>query len=140
MLLTIQNEDWNRHLIHVYTMTVFICIYPTPLQWAGYDTKSILKWSKASSSAIVSILHLCRPHKFSFFFFQTGCLTKVKEPSLFYLPIARRTFGFMTFPRALVQSEMQTALSMIWTQVTNFISYSNNCYTKHTSNDNVFVN
>ena len=32
------------------------------------------------------------------------------------------------FPRALVQSEMQTVASWIWSLVTDSISYDDNCY------------
>ena len=58
-----------------------------------------------------------------FSFFRIGCHTKAKEPRLpHYLPIARRrTNGFMLFPRALAQREMETALSKIWSQVTHSI-------------------
>ena len=38
----------------------------------------------------------------------------------------------MPFLRTFVWSKSQTALSRIWTQVFNFISNDNNCYTKHT--------
>ena len=46
----------------------------------------------------------------------TGCYVNVKKPSLpYYLSITRQgTVGFMLFPRALVKSEIQTALSRIW--------------------------
>ena len=46
-----------------------------------------------------------------------------------YLLIAmERTHGFSSFPRALTWIEMQTSLSKIWTSVTDFIYYDNNCY------------
>ena len=38
----------------------------------------------------------------------------------------------MPFPRTLVQSEMQPALSEIWTQIADSISYNNNRHAKHT--------
>ena len=65
----------------------------------------------------------------------TGCLANSKEPSLpYYLSIAReRRDGFMHFPKALAQSEIQTASTRIWTQVTDSISYDDNHYAKHTS-------
>ena len=55
-----------------------------------------------------------------------------KEHSLPYnLPITGgRTDGFMPFQRALAQNEMQTALSRIWTQVADSISYDNNSCAK----------
>ena len=37
----------------------------------------------------------------------------------------------MSFPRTLALSEMQTALSRIWTQVVNSISYNDNHYVRH---------
>ena len=44
-----------------------------------------------------------------FSFFKSSCLTKAKEPSLFYyLPIAwGRKVGFLPFPRVLTPCEMQ---------------------------------
>ena len=44
-----------------------------------------------------------------------------------------RADGIMPFPGALALSEMQTALSRIWTLVTNSIFYYNNYYAKHAS-------
>ena len=59
-----------------------------------------------------------------------SCLTKTGEPSLpYYLSLAEgKRDGFISFPRALVQSEAD--LSRIWTWVTNSISYNDNYYTK----------
>ena len=51
-----------------------------------------------------------------------------------YLSIAKgRTDGVMSFSRALVQSEIQTAFSRIWTCIDNSISYDDNSYTKSAS-------
>ena len=60
---------------------------------------------------------------------------RVKKPSLpDYLFIAgRRIDGLMSFPRALVQSKMQTASSRIWTHFTNSIFNNNNHCTKSAS-------
>ena len=59
-----------------------------------------------------------------FSFSLSGCLTKAKEPTLhYYLPIAGKRTG---------SSEMQTALSRIWTRVTNSISEDDYSYTKST--------
>ena len=54
------------------------------------------------------------------------------EPSLpWYLSIAEeKTDGFVSLLRTLVQSEIQTALSKIWTLANNSISYDNNHYAK----------
>ena len=53
-----------------------------------------------------------------------------KEPSLPYnLMIAgKRRDEFIPFQRVLAQSEMQTALSRIWTWVTDSISFNDNHY------------
>ena len=59
-------------------------------------------------------------------FFYAGCHTKAKEPSLSI--VGERTVGFMPFFRALVKSEMQLALSRIWTWIPDFISYYDNNY------------
>ena len=49
------------------------------------------------------------------------------------LPIAGgRIIGFIPFPRVLVQCEMQSASSRIWTRVTVSISYDDNHYTTGT--------
>ena len=69
-----------------------VCIYPIP-QHIHDMTQSIFKLSKAGL----------------YFLSETGHLIKAKEP------VAGRTDGFMLFSRALAQSEMQTALSKIWT-------------------------
>ena len=52
-----------------------------------------------------------------FTFFKTSYYTKVIEPNLsYFLTIAKeRWVGFILFPRALEQSEMQTTSSKIWT-------------------------
>ena len=61
-------------------------------------------------------------------------LPKLKNPVSFILSVTeRRRDWFMPFPRALVQREIQIALSRIWTQFTNSISYDNNHYIKSTS-------
>ena len=66
-----------------------------------------------------------------FSFSLTGCLTKAKEPSLYYyLTIAGRwIIGFIPFPRVLVLWEMWSAASWIWTRVAVYISHSDNHYT-----------
>ena len=58
-----------------------------------------------------------------------------EEPSLsYYLPIAgERIIGFIPFPRVLVQCEMQSVSSRIWTRIAVFISYGDNDYTAGTS-------
>ena len=61
-----------------------------------------------------------------FYVSKTGCHTKINEPSLpRYLSIAgERTVGFIPSLRLLVQCEIQTALSQVWTRVT--VSIFNN--------------
>ena len=36
------SEKINKKTIKICT---YICIYPTPLQWVGYDTRSIFRWN-----------------------------------------------------------------------------------------------
>ena len=53
-------------------------------------------------------IYITFPPQARFSFSLTGCLTKVKEPILFYLPVNReKTDGFIQFPRDLARSEMQ---------------------------------
>ena len=87
---------------------------------AGYDTRSIFKWSLTGLN--------------SEFSFSTSCLTKAEEPSLhYYLPIAGgRIIGFIPFPRVLVLCEIQSVSSRIWTHVAVSISYDDNHYTSDT--------
>ena len=91
---------------------------PPPFARAGYGTRSIFK---RSFTGLIS----------EFSFSETSCLTKAEEPSLpYYLPIAGgRIIGFIPFPRGLVQCEMQSVSSRIWTHVAVFISYDVNHYT-----------
>ena len=79
-----------------------ITIFTNPSALAGYDTRSIFKWSLTGFNS-------------EFSFCQTNCLTKPEEPSLpYYLPIAGgRIIGFIPFPRVLVLCEMQSASSRI---------------------------
>ena len=66
-----------------------------------------------------------------FSFSKISCLTKAEEPSLpYYLPIAGgRIIGFIPFPTVLVQCEMQSVSSRIWTRVAVSMSYDDNHYT-----------
>ena len=77
-------------------------IYPILPPWTG-------QFVKKSATGLNS--------EFSF----TGCLTKVKVPSLSYnLSIAgRKTDGFIPFPWALVQRGMQTVSLRNWTLINN---------------------
>ena len=61
--------------------------------------------------------------------------SKAEEFSLpYYLPIAGgRIIGFIPFPRVLVQCEMQSVLSRIWTRIAVSISYDDIHYTTGTS-------
>ena len=60
---------------------------------------------------------------------------RLKNISLsYYLPIAGgRILGFIPFPGVLVQCEMQSVSSRIWTHVTGSISYDDNHYTTGTN-------
>ena len=62
-----------------------ICIYPTPPPQTRSNTRPIFQQSTAGLNS-------------EFFFLQTGCLTKAKEPNLpYYLLIAEgRIDGFIT--------------------------------------------
>ena len=74
---------------------------PNPPLQVGCDTRSIFRQSKAGLNTV--------------FFFLDWLPNKAKNlnPS-YYLLIARgRTNGFMPFPRALAQSEMQKISSSI---------------------------
>ena len=101
----------------MYHVWFNLCIYPTPLPWAVYDTRSIFRLS-------ITSLNL----KFSFS--MTCCLSIAQPPSLpYYLPvIGESADGFMFFPRSLAPNETQTTLSKIWTLVLDFIWYDNKCY------------
>ena len=58
-------------------------------------------------------------------FSKTSCFTEAKVPNLlYYLPIAKRTDGFMPFPKALMQNETQP--------VNGSGFYGNNYYTQYT--------
>ena len=95
---------------------------PNPSARAGYDTRSIFKWSLTGLNS-------------EFSFSLTSFLTKAEEPSLScYLPIAGgRIIEFIPFPRVLVLCEMQSVSSRIWTRVAVSISYDDNYYTTDTS-------
>ena len=101
---------------------LYLPYLPNPSTRAGYDTKSIFKWSLTGLNS-------------DFSFSETSCLTKAEEPSLpYYLPIAGgRIIGFIPFPRVLVLCEMQSISSWIWTHGTVSIPYDDNHYTTGTS-------
>ena len=88
-----------------------ITMFTNPSARAGYDTRSILKWSLTGLNS-------------EFSFSLTSCLTKAEEPSLpYYLPVAGgRIIGFIPFPMVLVLCEMQSVSSRIWTRVAVSIS------------------
>ena len=90
---------WEHKFIHTY-----VYVFTNPSSWEGCDTGSIFQGSLTCLNSEIS-------------FSKTGCLTKAKEPSLpYYLPLAgRRIIRFIPFPRVLVQCEMQSASSRIWT-------------------------
>ena len=65
---------------------------------------------------------------FVFFAFSlTDCLINNKEPSLPYYLLIAGEREQLSFPRALAQNETQIALTRVWTQVANFISYNDKC-------------
>ena len=122
---------WKRINVNIQFWTILqlnanfqncLIIFTNPSARAGYDTRSIFKQSLTGLNS-------------EFSFSLTNCLTKAEEPSLpYYLPIAGgRIIGFIPFLRVLVQCEMQSASSRIWTRVTVSISYDDNHYTTGTS-------
>ena len=110
-------------------MAIFVefILFTTPSARAGYDTRSIFKWSLTGL-------------KSEFSFSKTSCLTKAEESSLsYYLPMAeRRIIGFIPFPRVLVLCEMQSVSYRIWTRVAVSTSYDDNHYTTGTSLLNLY--
>ena len=76
------------------------------------------------------------------FSFLNSSLTRAEELSLpYYLPIVGgRIIGFIPFPRVLVQCEMQSVSSRIWTRVAVSISYDDNYYTTDTSSILWYIN
>ena len=105
-----------------------VIIFTNPSARAGYDTRSIFKWSLTGLNS-------------EFYFSKTSCLTKAEEPSLpFYLLIAGGgIIGFIPFPRVLVLCEMQSVSSRIWTCIAVSISYDNNHYTTGTIKKKCYV-
>ena len=85
---------------------IYVCVFVTHLPWVGYDTRLIFKWSTAGSNSVFPFLKLITKPR----------LKNLICPIIF--PIAgRKTYGLIPFPRAFVQSQIQTALSSIWTPV-----------------------
>ena len=76
-------------------MNISETIFTNPSARAGYNIRSIFKWSLTGLNSEYS-------------FSETSCLNKAEEPSLsYYLPIAgRRIIGFIPFPRVSVLCEM----------------------------------
>ena len=102
-----------------FVVSQFFCVarlyLPNPSAKAGYDTRSIFKWSLTGLNS-----------EFSF--------SKAEEPSLsYYLSIARgRIIGFILLPRVLALCEMLSVSSRIWTRVAVSIFYDDNHYTTGT--------
>ena len=102
------------HARKVFTFLYpYLSIFTNPSARAEYDTRSFFKRSSIGLNSEFSL---------------TSCLTKAEEPSLhYYLPIAGgRIIGFIPFPRVLVQCEMQSVSSRIWTRVAVSIIYDDN--------------
>ena len=84
-------------LLAIYHLSTLNLSYlANPSARAGYDTRSVLKWSLKGFNS-------------EFSFSLTSCLTKAEEPSLPYylLTAGGRIIGFIPFPRVLVLCEMQ---------------------------------
>ena len=96
-----QNKNQSEHLILYFLYSK--CVYlPTPSHR-----------QKVTSGQFLSGVFIGLNSEFSFSL--TGCVTKVKEPSLpYYLPIDEgRIIGLIPFPRVLVLREMQSISSKI---------------------------
>ena len=122
----------------MFEIELFICLkmdlVSNNLQWlichktkpnkfmsqAECDIRLIFKWSTTGLNP-----------KFSFSY--TGCLMKAKQLTalLFIYCWKLGRDGFLPFPRALTQSEMQKNLSKIWILITDSIFYY--CYNKQVS-------
>ena len=100
----------------------WIIMFTNPSARAGYDTRSIFKQSLTGLNSVFS-------------FSMTSCHTNAEELSLsYYLPIAGgRIIGFIPSPRVLVQCEMQSVSSRVWTRVAVPISYDDNHFSTGTS-------
>ena len=121
---TQRNGQILRFLTIQFSISHLFIIFTNPSARAGYDTRSIFKRSLTGLNS-------------EFSFSLTSSLTKAEETSLScYLPIAGGIIiGFIPFPRVLVQCEMPSVSSRIWTRVTVSISYNDNHYTTGTSNE-----
>ena len=83
--MVISLNQFNNSILRYFNIILVNHIYQPSAQ-AGYDTRSIFKWSLTGLDS-------------EFSFFKTSCLTKAEEPSLpYYLPIA----GWIhTFPKSI---------------------------------------
>ena len=85
-----------------------IIIFTDPSTQAGYDTRSIFKWSLTGLNS-------------EFSFSQTSCLIKAEEPSLpYYLPIAGgRIFWFIPLQKHYKRLKNRWVRLEIWVKNTN---------------------
>ena len=107
----------------IYHLIIWWYYLPTPpLGQDMTQNQFFFKWSLTGLNS-------------EFSFSWTSCLTKAEEHSLsYYLHIdGGRIIGFIPFPRVLVQCEMQSVSSRIWTRVAVSISYDDDDYTTGTS-------
>ena len=111
--------NWfNSNFLWAVQLHYTCSAFTQPVRLGQDVTRSIFKQSEAGWNSEIS--------------FKTGCLTKTKEPNRPYcLCIAgRKTDGLMLFPVVLVLSEIQTALSRIWTRVANSVFWNDSHYAK----------
>ena len=110
----VQNKFYRNDCIPLKELTssVNVFIFLALLPWTKCNTQS--NFERGNAYLIQNFL---------------SSRTAVKETSLsYYLPIAKRiTEGVMSFPRALMLNETQTAYFRIWTRVSNSISYNDKC-------------
>ena len=75
--------------IYIY-VCVCVCVFTNPSTSAGYDARSIFKWSLTGLNS-------------EFSFFKTNCVTRVKEPSLpYYFNMCLLIYNISTFKKFFV--------------------------------------
>ena len=122
-------EKWYIYIyIYIYIcVCVCVCVYEVilftnPSARAGYNTRSIFKWSLTGLNS-------------EFSFSWTSCQGWRTQSVHLFTHSWRENSRIHTFPKLWIQvlCEMQSASSRIWTRVTVSISYNDNHYTTGTS-------
>ena len=91
------NEEMLPKYTHIYIyIYIYIYIFTNPSARAGYDTRSIFRWSLSGLNSEFPSPRL------------------VASPMPYYLPVAEgRIIGFIPYPGVLVLCEMQSVSSRI---------------------------